>query len=45
MQMHEGRYVWVDGKPKHVSQLDRSNEPLWFTCLGILLCVVAYLFG
>ena len=41
MQMHEGRYVWVNGRPKHVSQL-AHHEPIMFTMLGVAMCGVLY---
>lgn len=44
MNMRQGRWTWVNGKPVHQSQM-HSNEPLWFTCMGILLLVLLALFG
>lgn len=47
MYMHQGRFVWVNGKPKHVSQLNKlSLTQVVFTVLGMLcvgvLCLLAH---
>lgn len=43
MNMHQGRYVWVDGKPKHVSQLNKlSTTQVVLSMLGIAMCGVLY---
>lgn len=41
MQMHEGRYVWVNGRPKHVSQLNKLSMTQVVLTVMSVLCVFA----
>lgn len=38
--LREGRWVWVNGKPKHESQM--YSVPMFLTGLGMVLCFVLY---